>query len=97
MKKILYIVSFIFVALSFTACGGGGGDSSFSGDTTTQIDINVNCVSGTPSAGDLATYITLLSGDTIVEDTDPTTVSTYHDLSGNKKICLNTGSAHILR
>lgn len=92
MKKIYSIVLLIAVALGFTACGGGGG-SSFK---NAIIDINVACVAS-PSSNDFDTYITLYSGDEIVNDEAGTLVTTYHNINGEKKVCLNSGKAHIVR
>ncbi|MFK2823125.1 hypothetical protein ACOJTA_09455 [Malaciobacter sp. WC5094] len=96
MKKIYSIVLLIAVALGFTACGGGGGSSSSFKNAI--VDINVTCVAS-PSSNDFDTYITLYSGDKIVNDEPGTQVTTYHNINGEKKVCLvaNSGKAHIVR
>jgi len=79
-------------AAIFLGCSGGGGDASFStGQTIVPVD--VNCT--TPAT--LATYITLQSGDAIVKDENATVVKIYHDTNGTKKVCLDSGAAHIVR
>lgn len=94
MKKLISIILPIIVAIGFTACGGGGGgDSSFKQET---IAITISCVA-TPSSNDFASYITLNSGDEIVNDSADANVTTYHNVGGEKKVCLNSGSAHIVR
>ena len=96
MNKLISIILPIVIAISFTACGGGGGgDSSFS-DSNTTIPITISCVSS-PSSNDFASYITLNSGDEIVKDEVGTNVTTYHNVGGEKKVCLNNGAAHIVR
>ena len=91
IKYLKYVLA-LFVVITFTACGGGGsgGSAEFSG-TTQEIDV-VLCSSGT-----IDTYTELLSGDTIVKLEDPTVINTYHDIDGNKLICVDTGSAKIVR
>lgn len=96
LKNILKLTLIsTFAITSFTACGGGGSAGSFS-DSETKIDITIACKT-TPSAIDIDNYITLNTGDTIVKTTPSTTISTYHDTSGVKKVCLVSGSAYILR
>ncbi|XPV67832.1 MAG: hypothetical protein ACNI25_10960 [Halarcobacter sp.] len=93
MKKISIIVLSILSSIVFTACGGGGGDSSFK---QTIVDITVTCVAS-PTSTDFDTYNTLYTGDTVVNDQPGTTVTTYHNINGETKVCLNTGAAHIVR
>lgn len=94
MKKIYSIILLIAVSLNFTACGGGGGgDSSFK---NAIIDINISCVLA-PTSNDFDTYISLNSGDEIINDEPNTLVTTYHNINGEKKVCLNSGKAHIVR
>ena len=93
MKNIILVIALIVIGINFNACsGGGGGDASFSsGQQIIQIDVNCTTVA------DIATYISLQSNDAIVKNDNNTSVSIYHDLNGTKKICLVSGSAHILR
>ena len=88
MKNIIYLVASVLIAISFNACG-----SSSSSTSTIQIPIDVNCT--TPAT--INTYIPLQSGDSIVPQEDNTTVSTYHDINGTKRVCLVSGSAYIER
>jgi hypothetical protein len=46
---------------------------------------------------DIATYITMQSGDVLVRSEDNTTVATYHDQNGIKKVCRISGSAYLIR
>lgn len=88
-KYLVYLLSAI-VALTFTACGGGS-SADFEG-TSTSISV-VDCNSST----DITDYTELLSGDVIVKDESPTEISTYHDIDGNKRVCVDIGAAHIVR
>ena len=93
--KIKYINLIVAsaLALSFSGC--------FEDDTTddvvvipsVSIDINVDCNSTT----DISTYITTIAGDTIIQDEANTSVSIFFDVNATKKICLESGKAHILR
>lgn len=91
-KYILQIALVSLLAISFTACGGGGDDASFK-NSETMIPVDVLCV--TPA--DISSYIPLQSGDVIAKEDDNTSVSIYHDVNGTKKICLESGTAHIIR
>lgn len=102
MKKIISIILPITIAIVFTACGGGGGDSSFSNNsnntsTSNNIPINIPCLVGNISINDFASYLTLNSGDQVLKNDDSTVVTIYHNISGEKKVCLNSGSAYIVR
>jgi len=94
MKNIVSIITFTFITMGFNACGNGG-DASFK-DGLIKIPVTIECVQS-PTTTDIDTYISLQGGDTIVKDEDNTTISTYHDTDGVKKICLVSGSAHIVR
>ncbi len=98
-KRIYKYLLIPTLALIFSACGGGGGSSSTDPDnpdnpdnpdtpTLTQI---VSCDSST----NIADYTSLNSEDTIVKDTPDTVVTIYHDSDGNKKVCVEAGSAAV--
>lgn len=98
MKTILSIIFTAIITITFTACGGGGGgDSSFK-QTTVNITVACTTVSpAVPSAGDIATYQEVFSGDSIVKDTGSTIVQIYTPIGSNSRVCLQSGSAHIVR
>lgn len=94
--KIASLSLLVLATLSFTACGGGGGDDASFKNSETLIDLNVSCVT-TPTSTDISNYITVTSGDVIVKDDENTTISIYHDINNTKKACLVYGQAHIIR
>lgn len=89
MKKIPTTIAIIFIAMGFSACSESG-DAAFR-NAQTIIPISISCTEA------ISTYQELLSGDAIVKDDENTTLSIYHDTDGNKKVCLVSGTAHIVR
>ena len=80
--------------MSFMACGGGSNTvEGFSGNSYEEINIEKSCT--IPDKVD--EYIMLKSGDQIVKDDEGTKISILHDENNIKKICLNSGTAHINR
>ena len=97
-KNLLLITLTTLVTVSFSACGGGGGDDAGFSNTTTEnrVDINITCITPVTTTA-INSYVTMLSGDVLVQATNNTTVETYHDTNGTKKICLVSGSAYVVR
>jgi len=95
MKNILLATTFALIAFAFTACSEGDGAFK-NADSTSKIDINIDCIVN-PVEADIATYITLISGDVVVTEDSNSSVSTYHDINGTKKVCKVSGSAYIIR
>jgi hypothetical protein len=85
MKKIVLIISSLFLALLFSACGGGDGEGNF--DTGSQ-EINVT---------QCEIYTIIQINDLLVKDNSDTTVKIVHDSNGTKTICVVSGSAHLIR
>lgn len=85
MKNIVLIISSLFLALLFSACGGGDGEGNF--DTGSQ-EINVT---------QCETYTIIQINDLLVKDNSDTTVKIVHDSNGTKTICIVSGSAHLIR
>jgi len=83
------------VAISFMACGGSNNNQAKGFDENSYEQINISKSCTTPDT--IEDYITLKSGDRIVKDDEGTKVSILHDENSVKKICLNSGKAHIVR
>ncbi len=92
MRNLYLIISTSLIALLLSACGGGGGgssDASFdSGNTKISV---ITCNTTTP------VYTTIETGDLLVKEVTPTEVIIVHDNNNNKKVCVISGSAHLLR
>ena len=84
MKHIKLLINITLIALFLSACGDDG-KGSF--DTGSQQITVTSC----------ETYITLQSNDLLVKDTANTSVKIVHDGNNNKKVCVVSGSAHIIR
>lgn len=96
MKKIVFTaLSASLLALAFSACSDNN-DSETDLVKETKVVVDVNC-SESATEGIIESYITMLSGDVLVEDMNNTIVKIYHDNNGTKKICLVEGSAHLIR
>ena len=97
-KNLLIMTLITLVTISFNACGGGGGDDAGFSNATTEnrINIDVTCITPVTTVA-INSYVTMLSGDVLVQATNNTTVETYHDTNGTKKICLVSGSAYLVR
>ena len=93
-SKLIQGISITLIATSFMACGGGGNSvEGFNGNSYEEINIEKACTVPDKTAE----YITLKSGDQIVKDEEGTRVTVLHDQNSLKKICLNSGKAHINR
>jgi len=91
--KIKYIITTGLIAIVLLS---GCSDQAEFENAQTLVPISINCVTA-PTANDISTYIDMQSGDILVQDGDNTSVKTYHDQNGTKKICLVSGSAHLIR
>ena len=91
---LLYSKRYVFISITasilfFTACGGGGGGS------TTEIVLDNS--SNTITVTSCENYIIINDGDSLVKDTTDTVVKIIHDSNNVKKVCVVSGSAHIVR
>ncbi len=93
LKYISVAIIVTIISIVISGCGGGGGSASFSNAEQKVIIIDCN----TTGAVIPTDFTTMLSADAIIKDKTPTTITTYHDISGNKKICVDIGSAYLLR
>ena len=93
-NKIIQNLLLGLIAISFISCGGGGNTiEGFNGNSYEEINIEKYCT--LPDKID--EYIMLKSGDQIVKDVEGTKISILHDENNVKKVCLNSGTAHINR
>ncbi len=107
MKTIYLIISSISLTLLLSACGGGGGDTTFDSGIRKYDAINCdnsNAGIGINDCGDVLIpnyYICLKTNDTLVSSSDNTLLEIIEKADGTKKVCVkNTmpiGSAYILR
>lgn len=98
MKKIYTIITISLLALLLSACGSG--DAEFSG-TSNSVDV-VSCDGTNGGTNDCnatsSEYFTCLqSGDVLVKDIVGTTVTIVDIDQTTKKVCVDTGAAHIVR
>lgn len=92
MKKFQLTVVSVLVAIVFSACDRGSSNS----DAELRVQIDVNCT--TPVTQTLIdSYVTMFSGDVLVQEDNTTSVVVYHDLNDTKKVCLESGSAYLIR
>lgn len=94
--KNLKILSLIISSMIITGCGGGG-DASFEHQI---VDITVKCTTTSPSiptASDILTYQELYSGDKVIKKEVDTIVQFYTPIDKNTRVCLESGSAEIIR
>lgn len=93
MRNIYLILNITLLSLFFISCGGGGGGSSSDASFDTG-DIKINVLICNESA---PVYTDIKKGDLLVKQTDSTIVQIVHDSDDNKKVCVVSGSAHLLR
>ena len=84
MKRIYLILMVSVVGLLLSACSGDG-QGSF--DTGEEKIIITNC----------ETYVNTQVNDLLVKDDSATTIKIVHDVNGTKRVCVASGSAHIIR
>ncbi len=90
MRNILYITILTLITIIFTSCG-----NSDSTNTTVQTEIShvivliTDCYENNP--------VNLQTDDTIVKDEDGTTITILHKDDDTKTVCVDNGSAHIVR
>ena len=95
LSKIIVPVLISVIAISFNACTA---DDTVGDDIATTQSININAMcTATSTDNDIASYTTTLSGDSIVQDENNTTLSMFIDATNTKKVCLVSGRAHIVR
>lgn len=93
MKKLYTLGLLILIALSFNACN----NSSVKHVTEAITDTCLTVAPFSPTFNQIATYQEVFSGDSIIKDTPSAIVQIYTPLGQNSRVCLESGSAHIVR
>lgn len=108
MKKIFYAVQLFIVITFLVSCGGGSGDTTFSGSVVEKVVI-INCNNSNNSVGindcgnsSTPDYFTCVrDGDRIVSTNNNTQLLIIDRSDGTRKVCVQStnvvNSAHILR
>ena len=92
-SKIVVTIGLTVLALIMSACTA---DDTTGEYRDTKVAINVACIAN-PTAAEIDSYVTTLTGDTITQDETGTTIDVILDSNGVKKVCIDSGSAHIVR
>lgn len=87
--RILTYILTVITALFLSACG----DAHFKNEET-KIAV-IDCDTAVANIPD--DYTTMNSGDVLVNEVANTVVTTYHDINGVKKVCTDSGKAHLVR
>ena len=99
MKTTYLLITLLGILIAMSGCGNtvnGFNESNTTVPTeenSEKIQIEVKCT--TPPV--LSEYMELQSGDTIIKDEEPSSITLYHDENNEKLVCLNSGKAHIQR
>ena len=84
------------MGLGLSGCGSSSVDGFQESNDSTVIEkiaIGIGCT----SPATLSDYLALKSGDKIVKDEEDSTIKLYHDENNLKRVCIETGKAHIER
>jgi maltose-binding protein MalE len=87
MKRIYKIITPVSLALFFSACGGEN-DSHF-GNSENKRSI-VKC-------DETNQYTQIQTNDKLIEEDTNTTVKIIHNPNNTKQVCVQDGSAYLLR
>lgn len=101
MKNLKYILIMIFSMFFLISCGGGETSEGKSGDSQIRVVIvNCNGIGPVDAVDDCAAgvdhHTCIESGDTLVQSDSITTIEIV-EVNNNKKVCVTSGSAYILR
>lgn len=102
--KTTHLLLITLTTISFVACGSTNNTTTatptptstpavVNQDSFEKINIDVNCT----SPDTITNYISLKSGDQIIQDETDSNVTILHDQEDVKKVCLESGKAHIKR
>jgi len=96
MKKSYLLVLLLGIGFGITGCGNSnidGFEESNSSIEVEKIELGIACT--TPAT--FNDYIKLQSADKIVKDEENSIIRLYHDQNNLKRVCLQSGKAHIER
>jgi len=95
MKKILYIINITLLLITLSSCGSS---DTQEGDNIAKIDvINCDLSNSNHALNDCIGYTCINKKDTLVSNTNDTVLQIIHFNNDDKKVCVQNGSAHILR
>lgn len=97
LNNILFISASITLLLSMNACSGGGSDAQFTNAEEKIVISDCNLSDNNISFIIPDDFTTMISEDAIIRNANATIITTYHDINGTKKICVDQGSAYLLR
>ena len=99
MKNTYLLLSSIIIALLLSACGSGSASQKGTSESSiTVVDCNgSNVALATNDCNVDGNFTCYQSSDTLVEDTRSSSVQIITDTSGTKKVCIVSGSAHLVR
>lgn len=95
MKKNYLLIILLGIGLGLSGCGNGVDGFQESNETVAVEKIGITITCTTPAT--LSDYIELKSGDTIVKDEESSIIKLYHDENNLKRVCLQSGKAHVER
>ena len=83
------------MGLGLSGCGNNvdGFKESNTSTPIEKIGIEIDCT----APATLSDYIELKSGDKIVKDEEGSIIKLYHDENNLKRVCVQSGTAHIER
>ena len=93
MNKIYYLISSLVLVFVFAGCDGKG-NSSLDSSTKIQVD---SCPLEVPPLDELNITETIYEGDELVNGSADTNVTITNLSSGVKNVCVESGTAYILR
>ena len=88
--KIITLISVSVLAIGFSACSNDA-ESRFAQESIKIVDCN-STVGITPTQ-----YTAMQSEDVLSKRVTPTTINTYHNANGTKTVCIEVGSAVLVR
>jgi len=95
MKTILYIINFTLLLITLSSCGSS---DTQEGNNIARINvINCDLSNSADALNNCIGYTCVNKNDTLVSNTNDTVLQIIHFNNDDKKVCVQNGSAHILR